>query len=427
MSAFNCLAPCCVPPPPPECCLTLEEISSLFPSGMTLNFGSTTINIPNSAWQSFSSCCATATIGPFGSIPLPSPAPSQEQCTSLWSYNSSEEFRVKYMVREYPTVTVSGTEATPCSYPCPQPDLLEDYRFDVLIQKKGEIVFRTNVVLNNISVTIGKTFQTCSYGTPVCVYTLAVTFNYDYYISTPSQEYYYNQIIGTDILSRCGDASFTQDTTTGVDEFPVCNYLPDSLGVPAGSWSITRTKVLPTLTSPQVFDPDDPTPEWCDLPGACGAYPTDQTLELCIEEVAPRPIYVQRGESSYEITLECYFGYNFIDTDTPLDSRCYAVYTASTRSYTLELFVIPTPPDYVLPLELSITNPKALDSCNWVCQDDAGSVVVVCGGTSVGTVFPPTYQNVGYLVDLISFSYVGSSASLPVCHTYNSPNWTLTW
>jgi hypothetical protein len=259
---------------------------------------------------------------------------------------------------------------------------------------------------------------------------MAVTFNYDYYISVPSQEWYYMKVTGTDILTRCGDASAVQEIESGEDEFPVCNYLPETPGVPAGSWSITRTKVLPTLTSPQVFDPDDPTPEWCDLPGACGALPSEQELELCIEEIDPRPIYVQHEESSYTVDVGCNFEYIFIDTEIPAESACYTVVTDAFRTYTLELLEDPDPPDIALELALFFSNPKVLDNCEWTCQDDPNARGQDCREFGGGAVVLPSaqrYTPIGYLVDLISFSYVGSSATLPVCHNYNSPNWTLTW
>ena len=89
MSNFNCLAPCCVPPPPPECCLTLAEIEELFPDGMTIASTGVSVFIDNSVWKMRSACCASVNIGPFGDMALPSPAPFQQHCTSVWNYDAS--------------------------------------------------------------------------------------------------------------------------------------------------------------------------------------------------------------------------------------------------------------------------------------------------------------------------------------------------
>lgn len=420
MSIFNCLAPCCEPPPPPECCLTLDELSTLFPSGLTINFGTGPINISNSAWTTFSPCCLST------SIAVPS-TPPQENCSSIWSYSASEQFRIRRMVREFLSISASGTEPTPCAETCPEPDLVEDFRNDVLIQEQGEYVFATQLRLTSIDIVLGKTFQTCSYGTPVCVYTIAITFNYNYFIAAQRATRYYMQDVGTDILKRCGDDSYTQETLSDAD-FPLCNYvtLPE---VPTGSWSVTRTKVLTTLTSPQVFSQDDPSPEWCDLPGACGAYTTDQQLELCIESADTRPVYAQRTKASYSSEIGCYFEYNFTDTENPEESRCYTVYADSNRLYTLETLEPPTPPGIPLDMALTIASPKSLVQCEWLCSADPLALAQDCRSDPFGVILPfgAKYLPIGDLIDLLSFSYTSTQATLPVCHTYESPNWTLTF
>lgn len=331
------------------------------------------------------------------------------------------------MVREFETVSASGTTPTPCATPCPEPDLLEDFRNDVLIQKRGEAAFGTKIELAGVTIVIGKAFRNCGYGDPICVYTIAITFEYFIYMNTTISTRYYMKVTGTDILERCSDDSYVDEILQDA-QFPVCNYASDPSTL-MGTWTVTRAKVLTNLTSPLVFNPNDPTPEWCDLPGACGGYPTEQTLELCIDTIDDRPVYSQRTKSTYTIDVGCYFGYNFTDTDDPENSRCYTVYADSTRTYDLETLGDPTPPGIALPQELPVLNPKALVNCEWVCQGDLEGFTYDCRTDPFGIVlpFPPKYIWVGNLIDLLSFSYTGTSASLPLCHTYNSPNWTLTF
>ena len=434
MSNFNCLAPCCVPPPPPECCLTLAELAELFPNGLTVASTGVSIAIDNSLWKLSSSCCASVNIGPFGDMPLPAPAPFQEQCTSVWNYDASEEFRIKHMVRRWETIIDFASEPRPCTPTCPEPDLLEDFREDWIVEEKGELGFATRVELYSINITVGKSFQTCSYGTPACVYTVSVTFSYAYAAGMPQARRYYNKVTGTDILLRCSDGGYVRETLSDTDNFPICNYasVPIS-GFGMGQIAITRTKVLTTLTSPITLAASDPVPDWCDLPGACGNYTSEQTLEICLEPPYPtRPVYSARTKEARVVNLGCYFAYSYVDTlPEPFDqSRCYTVYANSSRPYEVELIVLPTPPEIPLDLEVTGGNPKQLVHCEILCSGDPFGTTANCSDDPLDVVLPfinAYLTNVGYLVDLISFSYVGFDTSLPICHNYTFPNWTLTF
>lgn len=435
MSNFNCLAPCCVPPPPPECCLTLAEIEELFPDGMTVSSTGVSVFIDNSLWRLSSSCCASVNIGPFGDMPLPSPAPFQQQCTSVWNYDASEELRFRHLVRKWETVVDAAPEPRACAMTCPETDLLEDFRVDSLVQEKGELGFASKVELYSINITVGKSFQNCGYGTPACVYTISVTFSYAYAASMLQARRYYHKVTGTDILLRCSDGSYADEILSETGQFPVCNYadVPIS-GFGMGQIAVTRTKVLTTLTSPITLAASDPVPDWCDLPGACGNYTSEQTLEICLEPPYPtRPVYSARTKETEIFFTGCYFVYSYSDTlQVPFDqSGCFTVYASNTgtRGYVRDLLILAVPPETNLEWLVLIYNPKAMVNCLFTCQGAEKFYIADCRIPPGEIVLPfvPIYTNVGYLVDLISFNYVGFDTSLPICHNYTFPNWTLTF
>ena len=440
MSCFNSIANCCPPEPPPEdCCITPAQIASLFPSGLTVGIAGTTVLIPNTGWEVSTQCCAVKTVFPT--------IASIKNCTSDWSYTSSEKTKCESSAAKLRTnyVSVDPDEITCDMNQCPE--IILAARTSTLIQEKAERVVTSEFKILSITVSVGKFSRLCgSSGTPVCVYAVGISVYIEvdgggvirkYKRAVNELEY-----LDADLVACCNvwsmppptvadlKAQWYKEEVTGVDQFPLCNSLPEDSVQLLQTLNISRTKVMTSLTSPLTFSKDDPAPEFCDRDTFC-LPPTNSGLSkvtVTFNRTLP-PAYEIKTFSTALGNEKCCV--SRVITDVPTPPEAYDIYgpnlwTTSGRYYVNN----PSPGKEHLTSNLppNCYPILGLGSCMCGIPDGVGwKAGLQCCPYPTLPVIWPNYESDGEFKFTDNFSYNSVTGINPIIHEYPIGSWTLTF
>lgn len=444
MSCFNNLANCCTPPEPPEgCCITQEELDTLFEGGLSLSVGGTSVSFNHANWQ-INGCCASNTVN----LSI-SPA---KQCTSDWSYLVTEVVKCEETVAKKKTKYINVDPILGINL-CPQnecPEIILAGRAVNSLTEKGERVVASELRYGQATVTIGKFLRICgSGGISECVYVIGVTMSIQLYgggIDSVYQSFTSElDFVDPDLLACCTQSSVPPVTVQdvkdswyytsqiGSDQFPLCNYLPEDAGLGLiSSIEISRVKVLTSITGPISFTKDDPAPEFCDRPAFCLG-PINQSVEkitTTFNRTRP-PVYSSRSYVRGAGTELCCIN-RVINSFTNPDTAYDVVGPSKWTKKGPHTLVQPPPlgTNYTVWPGNRSDCPNIIGFGSCMCLLPPNTVWEGVGNCCDFPVFPasqPDYLPDGYTRYVDSFSYVSNIGNDPIIHEYPIGSWNLTF
>lgn len=443
MTCFNNIANCCPPPEPPEgCCISIEELETAFPDGVSLSIAGNTINFNMANWE-INGCCAY-------NDAFIEAAPTR-QCTSDWSYNAQEvtkceetaaKKKVKYM--SFPPGTVDLCAQGEC------PDIILASRTSNSMQEKAERVVVSELDYFSVTLVVGKFARVCDGGDPECVYVIGVSVQLILRAGGLTKVYRrYEGVleyVDPDLVACCGNMSIPPVTVqslkdawynlvvSGTDEFPFCNYLPEPPGIAqvGGLIEMSRVKVVTALTSPLTFSKDDPAPQFCNYPSFCLGNNNNalEKITVTFNRTQP-PVYAARSYTRGPAGGP-YCCFSRVINTFPTPDEAYDIAGPGLRN-TLGTHntVPPSPGTFHLVRPGSASecfNSVGLGSC--LCALPPGTVFSGMAGCCEFPTFPaaqPDYLLDGYTKYVDSFSYNAVTGNDPIIHEYPVGSWTLTF
>lgn len=443
MSTLNCLSDCCpTTPPPEECCIELSDLSTLFPSGVGVSVGGTSLTFSPGGWYKEGCCLRNTSISGGGSLGV--------QCTSDWTYETSETIKCIQRAKKKKTVTTSFDPTSPelpdlCALnECP--DIVIAFESTGSVMEKGERVVASKLSVLSATITVGKFLRTCEYGTSECVFVVGLTVTFSLQASGITQGYKTFtrtlDFVNADILQYCSNgatleelaAGFNVNRTEGSNDFPLCNYISlDS--TPGELLTVSRVKVLTNLNCPLTFTDDDDNPQFCDQPFFCLAPTTEQgPITVTFNRTLP-PVYVGIEPYTYGTVVECCA--TAVLNTFPNPKQMWEVVGPATITIDPVSWTYDPPPpgqqhiDSCFVVGLSQDCTVGLLTCYglflgcWLPypENTVFIFVIQCGLCS--SILTPTLTFYNQTFSDHSFSYTSVTDPTPITHTHNIPAWTL--
>lgn len=448
MSCFNALANCCPPPEPPpvECCVELSDIATLFPNGATLVSGNTTFTFPGGGWYKEGCCLRNTTYQTNGGF--------SRQCTSDWTYEVSESIKCTIKARKKNRVNISFDPNLP------RPDLCLEGACEQTIvasSSSGAVTERGERVVTSVfvpilaNITVGKYLRDCGYGTTVCTYVVGVSVTYGLYAGAKVQGYktFTKTIdsVNSEILTYClGGKTLAQikaesdvSVTSGTNDFPLCNYIPNEVppGAPDTLVTVSRVKLSTTFGCPISLTSADNNPDFCNMAttGFCMTTTQEQgPVSVTFNRTLP-PVYVAKSLYATGGGLEC-CKVDLINT-FPAQKQVYEVIGPGTHLVGMGWGYDPPPPgeqhvdscynDGILNFCTVETSVCFLPpfGCYIPYPDNTifFSIIQCCEFPQIGPAATFTYHSSEQ--SDYTFNYSNVTGNTPIVHTYDIPSWTL--
>ena len=404
-----------------------------------MSISGNSVSIPNTDWT-LAGCCAYKTVAP--SLPV------QKNCTQDWIYNSSEKTKCENTAAKLKTKAISVEFGQVSCGLNECPEIILAARTSTSIQEKAERVVTSEFKILQVTVSVGKFSRTCgSGGTPQCVYVIGVSVYAEVYAGGATQKYKraVNELeyLDADLVACCNiwsvpppsvddlKAQWYQEEVTGVDEFPLCNYLPE--GTSGGLVQVidmSRVKVVTSLNSPITFHQDDPAPDFCDYDSFCLS-PNNSTLDkitVTFNRTLP-PVYESKSFTAFPGNEKCCVSRvinSFYNPPEAYDIYGPNLWTTS-GGYTLNP---PSPGKQQLSSNLLANCYPIIGLGSCMCGIPGGvgwRTGFQCCPYPTLPVIWPNYEADGEFKFTDSFSYNSVTGNDPIIHEYSIGSWTLTF